>query len=107
MSLVITTANAAPALAALFNASRPLGMGFTHPAALKPMSTEDAQKELDAREAKEFGGSLSGEHRGIYFDYLNGRVMKLDFNAGKALDFRLFDRDNGQGAGERAVAELV
>ena len=39
---------------------------------------------------------------GAYFDYLKGRVMKVDLS-GDELCVRLYDRDNGQGAAERAL----
>lgn len=78
-------------LAALYNASRPLGMGFMHynPS---PMTCEEAQAILD-------GGTT-------YFDYLNGRVMKLDLGSDSEIDPWLYDRDNGQGAAERAIEAL-
>jgi hypothetical protein len=38
-----------------------------------------------------------------YFDYLKSRVMKIDLSGNdKDIDFRLYDRDNGEGAGYRA-----
>jgi len=78
--------NKAQVLAALYNASRPLGMGFMHYNPT-PMTEEEAQKELE---------------RTTYFDYLNGRVMKL--NLGKdQVDPWLYDRDNGEGAAQRAI----
>ena len=39
-----------------------------------------------------------------YFDYLKGRVMKIDLSGDSELDPRLYDRDNGAGAAERAIA---
>ena len=82
--------NKADVLAALYNASRPQGMGFLNydPA---PMSRETAQNNLD---------------KTTYFDYLGGRVMKVDL-AGDA-EFResLYDRDNGEGAAQRAIDAL-
>lgn len=41
---------------------------------------------------------------GVYFDYLSGRVLKtlIPFDDDE-LDLRLYDRDNGPGAGERAI----
>lgn len=80
----------AVALAALYNASQPLGMGFMHydPA---EMTVEEADKLL-----QEFS----------HFDYLKGRVMKLHFDK-PVLDFRLYDRDNGEGAGLAAVMNAV
>ena len=78
----------AEVLAKLYNASKPLGMGFLHYNP-KPMTVEEA-RELISR------GDL-------YFDYLYGRVMKIDL-AGDELDPWLYDRDNGEGAAERALA---
>jgi hypothetical protein len=40
-----------------------------------------------------------------YIDYFQGRVIKTDLR-GDAIDPRLYDRDNGAGAAERAVATL-
>ncbi len=40
-----------------------------------------------------------------YFDYLAGRVMKIDLS-GDELDPRLYDRDLGQGAAERTIDAL-
>ena len=85
----ITNTNRALVLAALYNASKCQGMGFFsyNP---KPMTEEEAQKILDAG------------HR--YFDYLKGRVMKVDLT--DDVDFFLYDRDNGNGAGYRACKGL-
>ena len=57
----LTGLDKAEVLAALYNASRPLGMGFIHydPA---PMGKEEAAEYLEG---------------GTYFDYLKGRVMKI------------------------------
>jgi len=41
-----------------------------------------------------------------YFDYVYGRVLKIDLAIGQDLDFRLYDRDNGSGAGELACRGL-
>lgn len=82
--------NKADVLAALYNASRPQGMGFMKydPA---PMTRSEAQKILD-----------SGQ---VYFDYLRGRVMKLDLS-GNDIDAWGFDRDNGHGVVARVINEL-
>ena len=77
----------AEVLAALYNASQPLGMGF-----LKADSNK-----MTTEEARELLSDGSG-----YFDYLNGRVMKIDLS-GEELDPWLYDRDNGQGAAEAAI----
>jgi hypothetical protein len=80
----------AEALQALFYRSNPLGLGFIE-VAMKP--------NLSLREAHDL---LAETTR---FDYLHGRVMKVDFS-GDEFDPRLYDRDNGIGAASLAVAEI-
>jgi hypothetical protein len=77
----------AKVLAALYNHSKPQGMGYFHytPA---DMTREEAQKIIN--ECKEKGCPL-------YFDYLKGRVMKVDLSK-DSFDETLYDRDNGPGA---------
>lgn len=75
-------------LTALYNASRPQGP-FAMLSAPGDMTVEEAQAILDRWES-------------TYFDYLNVRVMKIDV-AEEPLDFRLYDRDLGEGAGQRAI----
>lgn len=79
--------NKAEVLARLYNASQPLGMGILH-YEQNDMTVEEAQELLD-----------SGQ---TYFDYLKGRVMKIDLSKDK-LNPALYDRDNGPGAAERAI----
>ena len=55
------------------------------------MTREEAQKLLDNKKT--------------YFDYITGRVMKIDLS-GEELSVCGYDRDNGQGAAERAIASL-
>jgi hypothetical protein len=83
-------ANKAEVLVALYNNSRPLGMGFLHfdP---KPMGVEEAERLLGI---------------GSYFDHLKGRVMKVDLSK-DSLDPWLYDRDNGDGAAARALEGVV
>ncbi len=78
-------------LAALYNASRPQGMGFLRYDET-PMTKEQAQELLDA--------TPNG-----YFDYLRGRVMKVDLS-GDDFSPRLYDHDNGPGAAEEAIKAL-
>lgn len=40
-----------------------------------------------------------------YFDYLYGRVLKIDLSKDE-LDERLYDRDNGSGAAQRAIDSI-
>ena len=88
----ISGLNKADVLAALYNGARPQGLGFLHydPA---PMTTEEAQVHLDNQP---FG----------YFDYLIGRVMKVDLSK-DVLDTYLYDRDNGRGAAMEALKPLL
>lgn len=90
----ISHLNKAEVLAALYNASKPQGLGLLHfnPA---PMTTEEAA-ELLGRQANP---------REIYFDYLKGRVMKVNLLPNQ-LDPFLYDRDNGNGEAARALAPL-
>lgn len=82
--------NKSDVLACLYNESRPLGMGFANfdP---KPMERQEAEELLA---------------QSPYFDYLKGRAMKIDLS-GDTLDPYLYDRDNGSGAAQRAIAELL
>lgn len=84
-------------LAALFNASKQQGMGFLHAAGASAMSVEEACAILDAH---------SEAGRRPYFDYLKGRVMKIDLSKDE-VNTALYDRDNGQGAAEAAIAHLT
>lgn len=80
--------NKADVLAKLYNASHPLGLGILC-ASGKVMTTEEAQAILDSRQT-------------TYFDYLMGRIMKVDLS-GDELNPGLYDRDNGHGAAASAL----
>lgn len=90
MNLIdISKMDRAEVLSKLFNASKPQGLSFLH-FTPEPMTTKQAQAILDQ-------GSY-------YFDYLEGRVMKIKLAPGAIeLDPFLYDRDNGQGAAARAL----
>lgn len=81
----------AAVLAALYNASRPQGFGMLQfdPT---PMTEAEASKLL--------------EHT-TYFDYLKGRVMKVNLQSNESFDERLYDRDNGPGAAQSAIDKLT
>lgn len=80
----------AEVLLALYNGSHCQGLGFLQ--ALDTYTLEDAKRDL-----KE---SIDG-----YFDYLHGRVLKVDLS-GDSFDSWLYDRDCGEGAAERVINEL-
>jgi len=79
--------NKSKVLANLYNASRPLGIGVLQ-YDTSHMSVEEAQAILNTGQT--------------YFDYLKGRVMKVDLG-GNELDPSLYDRDNGSGAAAAAI----
>jgi hypothetical protein len=86
-------------LAALYNSARQQGMGFLNSRGASSMTKDEAQKVLSD------GGWLTNLPGRVYFDYLNGRVMKVDIG-GDTLEPWLYDRDNGQGAAARVIADL-
>ncbi len=95
----------AAVLAALYNASAPRGMGFLQYVP-GPMTVEQA-REVIAKRGDDmkamFGVSLHGS---MYFDYVNGRPLKVDLK-GEELNPAGYDGANGgAGAAERALAEL-
>ena len=40
-----------------------------------------------------------------YFDYVQGRVLKVDLSGNTSFDEWLYDRDNGKGSAQRALDE--
>jgi hypothetical protein len=88
-SIDISALSKGAVLAALYNASKPQGLGRFHfdPS---PMSLVEAEALLA---------------EGTHFDYVKGRVLKVNLSGG-VLRTTLFDRDNGPGAAARAVAPL-
>lgn len=83
--------NKAELLAALYNKSKPLGLGFYH-FRNEDMTKEEAQKEINQR-------------KNLYFDYLHGRCMKIDISQ-NAVNPWLFERDNGKGVVKQVVESL-
>lgn len=92
MEIDIAGIDKAKLLAALFNASRPLGLGFLQPGARNNMTDVEAREIL----------AISDD---AYFDYLRGRVMKIDLNGDKVQP-AMYDRDNGPGAVQAVVNTL-
>ena len=80
--------NKADVLTALYNNAKPHGLGFLH---YKPedMTRKQAEKILE-----------SGQ---TYFDYLYGRVMKVDLKSDDGFEEWLYDRNNGTGAAQKAI----
>ncbi len=86
----ISKLDKAAVLAALYNASRPFGTGFLHPASTD--MTRDEAAEILREQAD--------------FYYLKGRAMNIDLT-GDTLRTELYDRDNGEGAAAAAIAHLL
>ena len=76
------------ALAALFNRAKPQGLGMLQYDKAHVMTENEARLVL-----------MNGD----YVDYLEGRVIKVDFKNPEEIDTTLYDRDNGKDAGEAAV----
>jgi hypothetical protein len=77
-------------LIALYNEAQVQGMGIFAP----------FQKQITEDEAEEM------LKRSTYFDYLNGRVMKIDLKSDEEFEEWLYDRDNGSGSAQRIIDEL-
>lgn len=82
--------NKAEVLAALYNNSKPQGLGFLN---------FDA-KNMMVAEAEEILKKTTD------FDYLKGRVMKVNLSSDDSFEEWLYDRDNGNGAAEKAISSL-
>ncbi|MBO5477301.1 MAG: hypothetical protein J6A15_06070 [Clostridia bacterium] len=89
MKIDISKKKKSEVLAALYNKSHPQGMGFLHYDP-KPMTVEEAEQLLKTE---------------TYFDYLKGRVMKINLE-GDVLDTWGYDRDNGEGAAKKVIDSL-
>ncbi len=77
----------AEVLCALYNNSKPQGLGIFNFQAGK-MTLEVAELILKER---------------TYFDYIQGRVMKVDLSEDDGFEEWLYDRDNGEGAAQQAL----
>lgn len=78
-------------LAALFNAAKPLGLGVLHYKKDHVMDEQEANILLNEQ---------------TYFDYLEGRVMKVDLSKDE-LRTDLYNRDNGESAAENAIVSAL
>jgi hypothetical protein len=99
----------AEVLACLYNHSKPLGRGLLQYDPT-PMTKEQAHEIIYGRGDDchaMFGGDIrQGYGPGTFnFDYLKGRVMKVDLS-GDEFDEGLYDRDVGDGAAARAIQSL-
>jgi len=77
-------------LCALFNSAQCVGLGFFEHK-IRIMSELEAEKLLEKQ---------------TYFDYIEGRVMKVSIGVDCHVDTRLYNRDNGYLAAERAIESI-
>lgn len=82
--------NKAEVLRDLYNASKVRGLGFFEATGV-PMETTEAEELL--------------KHT-TDFDYLYGKVMKIDLASDVEFKEWLYDRDNGEGAAQRVIDRL-
>ena len=80
----------AKVLVALFNHSRQQGFGFIHIEGRHSLSEQEAAEYLK---------------KSTYFDYLRGRVMKVELGK-DSFSPGLYDRDNGPGAAKFAIDSI-
>ncbi len=80
----------AEVLMVLFNSAKPQGSSFLN-YTRGPLSRRHALLLLE---------------RDTYFDYVMGRVMKVDLKSDVEFDSGLYNRDNGDRAAERAISFL-
>ena len=79
-------------LCALYNNSKPLGLGILH-FTLENLTLKEAHEQLDGYD---------------YADYVKGRVIKVKLpEDAESFSPRLYDRDNGEGAALNALKEYV
>lgn len=95
----------AAVFAALYNNARPQGLGYLQYTP-ENLSIEEARQLMGLNSVGAENAFLTnaGQLR-LYFDYVRGRVMKVDLS-GDELQERLYDRDNGPGAAARAIASI-
>ncbi len=81
----------AEVLKALYDNSRLQGMGVLETVSDDVVTVEHCRELLQKE---------------TYFDYLYGRVMKVDLRSDDGFDEWLYDRDNGAGAAKKAIDSL-
>ena len=79
-------------LAVLYNGTHQLGLGVLETNGKKQITVEQARVELQ-------------NNPKMYFDYLHGRVLKIDLSKDE-LSTSLYNRDNGIDAAENLLAVL-
>ena len=93
MNINIEGLEKAKLLQGLFNSAKPVGLGFYDPASNKEMSYEEAKNIIDKAKGR------------LYFDYLNGRKMKINIS-GDEINSSEYDESSGSGTALMVVTAL-
>lgn len=93
----------AEVLAALYNASRTMGMGRLRYGSGEQISVEEARQIISER--GDDTTAMFGRNPSLYFDYLMGRPLKVDLSTDN-VEYWLYDRDNGNGSFAKVIANL-
>lgn len=72
---------------------------------IAPMFREWVSFRLFRKEQLLYSTAASCLSMGTYFDYLYGRILKVDLS-GDEFDERLYERDNGRDSAARAISFL-
>lgn len=100
MVIDVSRIKRAKLLAGLFNNTKPFDpTKIDHNDLGRNLSVEEARTIIKTRLA------MDGK-RGLYFDYLLGRPLKIDLS-GDVIDPLLYNRYAGEGTAERVIRELV
>ena len=91
--------NKAEVLSTLFNNSKIQGFNYQ----MVARGLMDYPKPITKDEAQVI---LNGMNEEKYFDYLNGKVMKINLTSNDEFDEWGYDRDNGDGTAQRAIDGL-
>ncbi len=96
----------AKVLAALYNRAQAQGMGLLryNPTPMTEAMATQVITERGDDPAADFVVSLGGQGR-LYFDYVGGRVMKIDITDDE-VETDQYNRSNGPNAAEETVAAL-
>ena len=91
--------NKAEVLCTLFNYSKSQGFNLQ----MFEMGLIKQPKDMTKDEAQSILDNM-GEEK--YFDYLNGKVMKIDITSDVEFNEWGYDRDNGEGYAQNAINSL-
>lgn len=107
MKVNIAGIDKADLLVALYNAARPVGLGYLEYDS-KPMTRETALEVMEAGDditQRLTGTDIWFSRSTCRFDYVKGRPLKIDIS-GDEMETSGYDRDQGEGLAVSIVASL-